>query len=158
MVLLLLRCCLCVCGIVLTKNACGTRPPPPLPYDDAAGPPRKGGLFLLNVVGVDLVSLRRTSWYFYLVLRLVHRSSLKFCQNNSLWLSEKMLAFSFNICLDLCSCIKALRTDKQIIRYINKHLPKHHNRLLSKFFKSTQVYFNPTSFTLSRVFNFLPNY
>ena len=115
MVLLLLRCCLCVCGIVLTKNACGTRPPPPLPYDDAAGPPRKGGLFLLNVVGVDLVSLRRTSWYFCLVLRLVHQSSLKFCPNNSLWLSEKMLAFSFNICLDLCSFIKALRTDKRLL-------------------------------------------
>ena len=36
-----------------------------------------------------------------------------------------------------------------------KHLAKHHNRLLSKFFKLTQVYFNPISFTLSRVFNFL---
>ena len=96
-ILLLLPCCLCVCGIVLTKNACGARPPPPLPYDDAGGPPRKGGLLLLNVVVVNLVSLRRTSWYFCLVLRLVHQSSLKFCPNNSLWLSEKMLAFSFNV-------------------------------------------------------------
>ena len=56
MILLLLPCCLCICGIVLTKNACGARPPPPLPYDDAGGPPRKGDLFLLNVVDVDLVS------------------------------------------------------------------------------------------------------
>ena len=45
-----------------------------------------GGLFLLNAVGVDLVSLRRTSWYFCLVLRLVHQFSLKFCPNNSWWL------------------------------------------------------------------------
>ena len=36
-----------------------------------------------------------------------------------------------------------------------KHLAKHHNRLLSKIFKLTQVYFNPINFTLSRVLNFL---
>ena len=55
------------CGIVLTKNACGASPPPSLSYDDTGGSPRKGGLFLLNVVGVDLFSLRRTSWHFCLV-------------------------------------------------------------------------------------------
>ena len=66
MILLLLLCCLCVCGVDLTKNACDARPPSPLPCD-GGGPPRKGGLFLLNVIGVDLVSLRRTSWYFCLV-------------------------------------------------------------------------------------------
>ena len=103
---------------VLTKNACGARPPPPLPYDDAEESTRKGGLFLLNVVFVDLVSLRRTSWYFCLVLRLVHQSSLKFCPNNSLWLSEKMLASPFKIYLDLCSLIKALRTDKRLLYVI----------------------------------------
>ena len=102
------------CGIVLTKNACGARPPLSLSYDDAGGSPRKGGLFLLNVVGVDLFYLRRTSWHFCLVLSLVHQSSLKFCPNNSLWLSEKMPVFSFIIVLDLCSFIKALRTDKRL--------------------------------------------
>ena len=55
MILLLLLCCLCVCGVDLTKNACGARPPSPLPCD-GGGPPRKGGLFLLNVIDVDLVS------------------------------------------------------------------------------------------------------
>ena len=118
MILLLLPCCLCVCGIDLRKNACGARPPTPLPYDDPEGPPRKGSLFLLNVVGANLVSLRRTSWYFCFVLRLVHQSSLKFCSNNSLWLTEKMLAFYFNICLDLCFFIKALRTDKRLLYVI----------------------------------------
>ena len=52
-ILLLLPCCLCVCSIDLTKNACGARPPPPIPYD-AGGPTRKSGLFLLNVVGSNL--------------------------------------------------------------------------------------------------------
>ena len=94
-ILLLLPCCLCVCAIVLTKNACGARSPPPLSYDDARGVPRKGSLFLLNAVGVGLVSSRRISWYFCLLLRLVRQSFLKFCTNNFLWLSEKMLAFSF---------------------------------------------------------------
>ena len=61
-----------------------------------------------------------------------------------------MLAFSFNICLDFFF-IKPLRLDK---RCIIKNLPKYNNRLLRKFFKFTQVYFNPISFTLSRVFNF----
>ena len=42
MILLLLPCCLCICGIVLMKNACGARPPPPRPYDDAGGSPLKG--------------------------------------------------------------------------------------------------------------------
>ena len=114
-ILLLLPCCLCICCIVLTKNACGARPPSSLQYDDAGRSSRKGGLFLMNVVGVDLVSLRRTSWYFCLVFGLIHQSSLKFYPNNSLWLSEKMPAFSFNICLDLCSFIKALRTDRRLL-------------------------------------------
>ena len=35
-ILLLLLCCLCVCGIVLT-NVCGACSPSPLPYDDDAG-------------------------------------------------------------------------------------------------------------------------
>ena len=113
---------------------------------------------MMKVADVDLVSLRRTSWYFCLVLSLVHQPSLKFCPSNSLWLSEKVLAFSFNICLDLCSFIKALRTDKRLLYVLLLNLPKHHNRLLSKSFKFTQVYFNPISFTLSRIFNFLPNF
>ena len=100
------------------KNTCGVLPPQPLPYDDAGGSPQKDGLFLLNAVGVDLVSLSRPSWYFCSVLRLVHQPPLKFCPNNSLWLSEKMLAFSFNICLDLCSFIKVLRTDKRLLYVI----------------------------------------
>ena len=57
MILLLLSYCLCVCDMVLTKNTCGARPPPPLSYDNAGGSLRKGGLFLLNVVGVGLASL-----------------------------------------------------------------------------------------------------
>ena len=116
-ILLLLPCCLCVSGIILTTNARGAHPSPPLPYD-AGGTPRKGCMTLVNVVGVDLISLRKTFWYFCLVLRLVHQSSLMFYPNNSLWLSEKMLAFSFNICLDLCSFIKALRTDKRLLYVI----------------------------------------
>ena len=80
-------------------------------------PLEMGGLFLLNVVGVDLVSSRRTSSYFCLGLRLVHQFSLMFCPNN-FWLSEKMLAFFFNIYLDLCSFIKALRTDKCLLYVI----------------------------------------
>ena len=40
---------------------------------------------------------------------------MKLCPNNSLWLSEKMLAFLFYICLDLCSFIKALRTDERLL-------------------------------------------
>ena len=83
------------------------------------GPPWKGGLFLLNVAGVLLVSLCRSSWYFCLVLKLVHQSSVKLYPNNFLWLSEKMLAFSFNICLNLCSFIKALRTDKLLLYVIS---------------------------------------
>ena len=82
-ILLLLPCCLCVCGIVLIKNACVARPPSHLPYDDAGGTPRKGSLFLLNVVGIAFVSLGRTSRFFCFVWRLVHQSSLKFCPNNS---------------------------------------------------------------------------
>ena len=113
MILLLLPCCHCVCVIVLMKNDFSARPPPPFPYDDARGPPRKSGLFLLNVFGVDLVSLCRTPWNFCLILRLVHQSFLTLCPNNSLWFSEKILAFSLDICLDLCSFIKALRTDKR---------------------------------------------
>ena len=113
-ILLLLPCFLCVCGIVLMKSACGVHPPPPLPYD-AGGPPWKHGIFLLNVVSVSLVSLCRTSWYFWSIIRLVYQFSVKFCLNNSLWLSKKMLAFSFNICLNLCSFIKALRKDKYLL-------------------------------------------
>ena len=40
--LLFLPWCLCFCGIVLTKNACGTGLPTPLPFDDAGGHPSKG--------------------------------------------------------------------------------------------------------------------
>ena len=116
MIFFFLPFCLRVCCIVLTKSTCGARLLSRLSYDDAAGLPRKGGLFLLPIpVCIDLISLRRISWYLCLVLRLVHQSSLKFCPNNSLWLSEKMLAFSFNICLDLCSFIKTLRTDKRLL-------------------------------------------
>ena len=44
-ILLLLSCCLCVCGIVLLKNAWDAHPPQPLPYDDVGGSPQKGGHF-----------------------------------------------------------------------------------------------------------------
>ena len=105
----------CLCGIILTKNACGAHSPPLPPCDDAGGP---FDLFLLNDVGVSLVSLHITS-YLYLFLRLVHQSSLTFCPNNSLCLPEKILAFSFGIFLGLCSFIKALRTDKRLL-FVNK--------------------------------------
>ena len=105
----------CLCGIILTKNACGAHSPPLPPCDDAGGP---FDLFLLNDVGVSLVSLHITS-YLYLFLRLVHQSSLTFCPNNSLCLPGKILAFSFGIFLGLCSFIKALRTDKRLL-FVNK--------------------------------------
>ena len=103
------------------------------------GTPRKDGLFLLNVVCVDLVSLRRNSWCFCLVVRLVHQSSRKSCPNYSLWLSEKMLAFSFNIWLDLYSFIKTLRTDKRLLYVLFLNICRSIIivRLLSKFFKFT---------------------
>ena len=69
MILLLIPCCLCVCGIVLTKNTCGAHLQLPLPYG-AVGPPRKGGLFLLQVVGVDLVFTQKV-----LVILLGYKTS-----------------------------------------------------------------------------------
>ena len=61
----------------------------------------------------------------------------------------------WNICLYLCSFIKALRTDKPLLYFIL--LNTRPNIIIDcsvKFFKFTQVYFNPISFTLSRILNF----
>ena len=64
----------------------------------------------------DLVSLRRTSWYFCLVLRLVHPSSLKFKQ---LFMAlREDTSFLLQHLFRLCSFIKALITNKHLLYVI----------------------------------------
>ena len=81
------------------------------------GAPQKSCFSLVTVDDV-LISFRMTSWYFYLFPRFVNQSSVKCCPSNSLWLTEKTLAFSFSWCLDLRSSIIAFKTNKDLLYMI----------------------------------------